>query len=199
MTVRGNRRARHLIARPAGQYPSWRILLVVALLASAAASAKAVDIWESLGPGHLGASFNEVSQQVALVCGGEAARQSCKVSLPAPLAFSGVQVTRTEAVFSNFMLEQVKVTLETKQYSDLLHALDTRYGAGEDRSFVAIAGMAADFVAGVFVWRTGSSTLVLEQYAGKIDHSVLTYGTNSSMTELVRKTYSYTRGARRDL
>lgn len=195
----GGKRVKPLIERPPGRYRPWAVLLIAAQLASAAATAPAVDVWESLGPERLGASFNEVSQRVALSCGGEAARQSCSVSSPAALVFSGVQITRSEPVFGNFRLEQVKVTLGAKQYGDLLRALDARYGAGEDRSFVAIAGMAADFAAGVFVWHTGASTLVLEQYAGKIDRSVLTYGTDSSMTELVRKTNSYARGARRDL
>jgi len=42
-------------------------------------------------------------------------------------------------------------------------------------------------------------SVVLEQYAGKIDRGALSYGSESAMVELVRKVTSYPRGARRDL
>jgi len=41
--------------------------------------------------------------------------------------------------------------------------------------------------------------VVLEQYAGKIDRTVLSYGSESAMAEVVRKVTSYPRGVRRDL
>jgi len=41
--------------------------------------------------------------------------------------------------------------------------------------------------------------VVLEQYAGKIDRTRLSYGSESAMAGLVRKVTSYPRGVRRDL
>jgi hypothetical protein len=169
-----------------------RALLVATLLASSTGQAQGADAWEALGPAHIGATFDEVAQLVPLRCGHEAAQRIC--ATPAASVFAGTPVARIEAVF-----DQAKVTLDIRRYQDLLRMLTARYGAGEDRSFVAIAGMAADFVAGVFVWRTESTIMVLEQYAAKIDRSALTYGTESAMAELVRKTNAYPRGARRDL
>ena len=176
-----------------------RALLVAALLASAPGQAHAADAWELLGPARIGASFDGVSQNVTLACGKEAARRVCTASSQAPIVFAGLPVARIEAVFDDSRLEQVKVTLGNQHYEDLFRVLTTRYGEGEDRSFLARAGMAGDFVAGVYIWRTAALSLVLEEYAGKIDRSALTYGTDSSMAALLRKTNSYPRGAHRDL
>jgi hypothetical protein len=176
-----------------------RALLVATLLASSTGHAQGADAWEALGPARIGATYDEVSQLAPLKCSVEAAQRICTMPTPAARIFAGVPVARVEAVFDQVRLQYVKVALDIRRYEDLLRMLTVRYGAGEDRSFVAIAGMAADFVAGVFVWRTESAILVLEQYAGKIDRSALTYGTESAMADLVRKTNAYPRGARRDL
>jgi hypothetical protein len=176
-----------------------RALLVVTLLASASGLACGADVWESLGPARIGAGFGEASQIAALTCSGEAARRICTVSPPEPIVFAGVPAVRIEAVFEDSRLELVKVIFGLKQYANLLHVLTARYAEGEDHSFVAIAGMSGDFVAGVYVWHTAAASLVLEQYAGKIERSALTYGSESSMAGLIRKANSYARGARRDL
>ena len=176
-----------------------RALLVAALLASAPGQAHGADAWESLGPARIGASFDEVSQSAALACSREAARRVCAALSQAPIVFAGLPVARIEAVFDDSGLEQVTVTLGNQHYEDLFRFLTERYGEGEDRSFLARAGMAGDFVAGVFVWRTATLSLVLEEYAGKIDRSVLTYGSEPSMADLVRKANAYPRGAHRDL
>jgi hypothetical protein len=169
------------------------------LLASAGGLARDADVWESLGPARIGAGFDEVSQIAALTCSGEAARRICTAPPPEPIVFAGVPAVRIEAVFEDSRLELVKVTFGVRQYANLFRVLTARYGEGEDRSFVAIAGMGGDFVAGVYVWHTAASSLVLEQYAGKIDRSALTYGSGSSMASLIRKANSYPRGAHRDL
>jgi hypothetical protein len=178
---------------------SVRALVVSTLLASAVGQAHGADAWDSLGPARIGATFDEVSQQAALTCGSEAVHRVCTVSSQAPIIFAGLPVARIEAVFGYSRLEQVKVTLGNQHYEDLYRGLIAHYGEGEDRSFLARAGMAGEFVAGVYVWRTAAVSLVLEQYAGKIDRSALTYGSGLSMADLVRKTNSYPRGARRDL
>ena len=174
-------------------------MLVSALLASTAGQARGADAWESLGPARIGASFDEVSHGTALTCKKEAAPRVCAVSSQAPIAFAGVAATSIEATFDDDRLQHIKVSLGVGQYQELLRILAARYGEGEDHGFVAIAGMSGDFTAGVFVWRTAALSLVLEQYAGKIDRSALTYGTESSMAGLIRKVNAYARGARRDL
>lgn len=179
----------------------WRVptLLVSALLASTVGQARGADAWESLGPAHIGASFDEVSGSTALTCKKEAAPRVCAVSSQAPIAFAGVAATSIEATFNDDRLQRIRVSLRVGQYEELLRILIARYGAGEDHGFIAIAGMSGDFAAGIFVWRTAALSLVLEQYAGKIDRSALTYGTESSMAGLFRKVNAYARGARRDL
>jgi hypothetical protein len=174
-------------------------LLFPALLASTTGQARAADAWESLGPAHVGESFDEISLTTAFTCKRAAIPWACAVSSQAPIAFSGLAASNIEATFGDYRLQRIRVSLGVGQYEELLRVLTARYGEGEDHGFIAIAGMSGDFAAGVFVWRTGDLSLVLEQYAGKIDRSALTYGTESSMAGLVRKVKAYARGARRDL
>ena len=171
--------------------------LVSMLLASGAGWAHSADAWEALGPGRIGASFDEISQGVAFACDSETGHRACTVS--SPMVFAGLPVARIDAMFDDSRLERARVTFGLQRYKDLFQILTSRYGEGEDHSFLAIAGMGGEFAAGVHVWRTGGSSLVLEQYAGKIDRSALTYGSESSMADLVRKVNIYPRGARRDL
>ena len=176
-----------------------RVLFCATLLAPAGGYSGEPDVWDRLGPERIGAGFDDVAQRIALHCGAEAARRVCTVSSPTSIVFADVTVVRIEAVFGDSRMEQVRVTLGIKQYANLFRVLTARYGEGDDRSFNAIAGMGGDFAAGVHVWRVAAVSLVLEQYAGKIDSSALTYGSASSMADLVRKANSYARGARRDL
>jgi hypothetical protein len=167
-------------------------------LAAASAVVCATDALDWLGPQRIGASFREISPHVALACGGGRVRQACTASSPGEV-FDGVPVQRFEAMFQDAQFAQGRMIFATTHYAALLRALNARHGPGEDRSFVAIAGMAADFPAGVFIWRSGAVSLVLEQYAGKIDRSSLTYGTHASMAGLMQKARAYPRGARRNL
>jgi hypothetical protein len=176
-----------------------RALMAATLIASAPGQASAADTWEGVGPARIGSDFEEISRHVALKCDAHDARKVCTVSAPGAILFDGLPVARIEAVFQESVLERVNISLATIQYEAMHRVLNAHFGPGEDRSFLAIAGMAAEFVAGVFVWRAGTTSLVLEQYAGKIDRSALSYGTDMSMDDLVRKAHAYPRGARRDL
>jgi hypothetical protein len=173
--------------------------LLSVLLASGAGRAHSADAWDALGPGRIGARFDEIAQGASLACDAQTGHRVCTASSPIPIVFAGLPVQRIEAVFDDSRLERVRVTLGLRRYKELLQILTARFGEGEDHSFLAIAGMGGEFAAGVHVWRTGASSLVLEQYAGKIDRSALTYGSESSMADLVRKVSLYPRGARRDL
>jgi len=191
------RRKTERVRRPLDTFMAGA-LVVAALCAPVAARALAADAWEALGPARIGGGFEQIARDAALKCDARG-RTVCAVTSSGPVLFSGVLVARVEALFRESALERVNVSLATTQYEALHRVLTAHYGAGEDCSFLAIAGMAAEFVAGVFVWRVGTTSVVLQQYAGKIDRSALSYGTEESMADVVRKARAYPRGARRDL
>jgi hypothetical protein len=105
-----------------------------------------------------------------------------------------------ELRFTQEQLVRAAVTLSDRYYAALLSFLGTQFGASNDRTFRARGGMGAvEFEAGVHLWKHDGVSLVLEQFAGKIDRSALTYGNAAAMADLVRSQTSYPRGARRDL
>lgn len=167
-------------------------------LCASAGTARAAGAFDWLGPQRIGARLDEIAPHVALACGGAPARQACTAPAREEF-FDAVPVQRIEAVFQDGQFVQGNVFLASARYPALLRTLQERYGPGEDRSFVAIAGMAAAFPAGVFIWRAGGVSVVLEQYAGKIDRARLAYGTHASMAGLIGKIRAFPRGARRDL
>jgi hypothetical protein len=173
----------------------WTLCALLAVWSGAVFAGDALD-W--LGPLRIGTSFREISQHVRLACQGAQERQSCTAPSEGAI-FEGMPVQRIEAVFHGARFEQGRLVFGATHYPALLRALNERYGPGEDRSFLAIAGMAADFPAGVFIWRADAVSLVLEQYAGKIDRSSLTYGAHASMEGLIQKIRAHPRGARRNL
>jgi hypothetical protein len=157
------------------------------------------DAWETLGPTQIGGAFDQIANNAALTCNDDAAQQVCASVPAAPVTFGGVRSRNIEAVFVDGRLSKVTVSFSVAEYEALLSLLTDRFGAGEDRSYLARAGMAGEFTAGVYLWRTAGVILVLEQYAGKIDRTTLTYGSEPAMAKAVRKATSYPRGARRDL
>jgi len=180
---------------------AWVIsaLLVFAATGSLAGQGQDGDAWVTLGPAQIGASFDEISTQIALTCSGEGAHKVCAAARGTTVFFGKLPVARIEALFDNVRLVKVTVSLSEQHYDNLLRFLIDHYSQGEDRSFLARAGMAGEFVAGLHVWRQDGVSLVFEQYAGKIDRCALSYGSEKAMADLVRKATSYPRGARRDL
>ena len=193
-------------ATPATRRPRQcvgRILVRFALhagpvLGLIAGMAHGADEWHSLGPNQIGAPFDRVAREVPLKCRDDAKSRVCRVS-SRPASFDGVPAMRVEAIFELDRLQQVRVLLAIEHYESVLRSFSQRYGPGDDRSFQAIAGMGGEFTAGVTVWQAQALDMVLEQYAGKIDRSLLTYGAKQAMEEPLRKASSYARGARRDL
>jgi len=175
------------------------VVLVLTLSVSSAGQDRAADAWEALGPTHIGHRFDEVSNDISLTCDGGTKRQVCATDASAMIPFGGVPARNIQAVFDDARLSKVTVIFSDLQYPTLLRFLTDRFGNGEDRSYVARAGMAGEFSAGVYLWRQAGLSVVIEQYAGKIDRAVLSYGSESAMAEVVRKATSYPRGARRDL
>jgi hypothetical protein len=176
-----------------------RYALLVFALSASADQDHAADAWDALGPAQIGGAFHQVAGNAALICNDDGTRQVCASSRVAPVTFSGVRARNLEAVFVDARLSKVTISFRVAEYEALLSVLTDRFGAGEDRSYLARAGMAGEFAAGVYLWRKTSVIVVLEQYAGKIDRTTLSYGSESTMAEVVRKVTSYPRGARRDL
>jgi len=173
----------------------WLLPVLLWLLAGPACAG---DLWERLGPARIGAPRAEFAGP--MVCSADEREHVCVVSAGAGETFAGVPVKAVELRFSEELLVRAAVTLSERYYAALLSFLGTQFGPSDDRTFRARGGMAAaEFEAGVHLWKQAGVSLVLEQFAGKIDRSVLTYGTAAAMADLVRSKTSYPRGAHRDL
>jgi hypothetical protein len=165
------------------------------LLVGSRPAAGGEDAWATLGPAEIGALRSEIAQTLALDC-------RATVCVPAAGALPdmrGLPVRKLELEFAGERLARVRVELGEPHYAAMLQALRGEYGPGSDHSFQARAGMAGEFSAGLTVWAGPRLAIVLEQYAGKIDRSRLTYGTPAAMDELVRTKSAIPPGARRDL
>jgi hypothetical protein len=168
---------------------------MLSLLAMPAAGADA-DAWDTLGPSRIGEQEEKIVGAVGLQCREEAASRVCTADAA---RFAGVPVTRIEARFRAGALASVSVHLGEVHYAALLGALHVRLGESEDRSYRARAGMAGEFDAGVKLWTLDHAAVVLEQFAGRITRSGLTFGDAASMASMLEEKRSYPPGAWRDL
>ena len=175
----------------------WRAahLALLSVLAMPAAGAGS-DAWDALGPSRIGEREDTILGAVGLQCREEAALRVCAADAA---RFAGVPITRIEARFRAGTLTSVSVHLPEVHYAALLGALRTRLGEPEDRSYRARAGMAGEFEAGVKLWTRGDAAVVLEQFAGRITRSGLTFGDAASMAPMLDDKRSYPPGAARDL
>jgi len=177
---------------------------VCALLAALAWTlpwpACAADLWDRLGPARIGATRAEIGSEIRMACRSADRDDVCVVSAGAGKILAGVPVSAVELRFSHDRLVWAAVTLSERYYTPLLAFLAAQFGASDDRSYRARGGMGAmEFEAGVHLWEHEGVSLVLEQFAGKVDRSALTYGNAAAMADLVRSKTAYPRGARRDL
>jgi hypothetical protein len=162
--------------------------------------AGAGDLWDQLGPAKIGASRAEIAGEMAMTCSPAAGAQVCAASVQPGRTFAGLPVQAVDLSFAEERLVRVALRLNERYYRALLAFLGEQFGVSDNRTFRARGGMAmAEFEAGVHLWEHDGVSLVLEQFAGKIERSMLTYGTAAMMAELVRSKTSYPRGARRDL
>jgi hypothetical protein len=174
-----------------------RLRILAALLWLLSGTVDAADLWDELGPAHIAANREDIAKQVPLACVPAPAPRVCTTG--AGSEFAGLPVVRLELHFAKERLTRVTVIFSEQHYRTMLDFLAARFGASDDRSFRARGGMAAEFEAGVHLWEHEGVSIVLEQFAGKIDRSALSYGSDAAMAELVRSKTSYPRGARRDL
>jgi hypothetical protein len=174
--------------------------LLAALAWTLAWPACAADLWDRLGPARIGATRAEMVAELPMMCSSADRDEVCVVSAGGGKNFAGVPVSGVELRFSHELLVRAAVTLNERYYAPLLSFLGAQLGASDDRSFRFRGGMGAvEFEAGVHLWEHEGVSLVLEQFAGKIDRSAFTYGNAAAMADLVRSKTSYPRGARRDL
>ena len=175
---------------------AWgRAGILAAALALGAAGVAAQDAWEAVGPARIGSLRTEIEANVPLQCQPKA----CVPLAGSLVRAAGVPVQHVELRFVEGRLAQVTIGLGEQHYAALFEALRQKLGPGADHSYQARAGMAGEFVAGVFIWSAPEVTLVLEQFAGKITRSQLVYGTPQALADLVRAKTATPRGARRDL
>jgi hypothetical protein len=172
------------------------LVLLAALVLARAAVAGGEDLWDRLGPARIGAAHAQIAESVAMQCTDAAPEKTCLV--PAG-RFGGVPVDRVEARFRDQRLERVVVRFGEPRYRAMLATLQARLGEAEDRSFRARAGMAGEFAAGVKLWELPAAAVVLEQFAGKIDRSTVSFGTIDAMQALLQQKRSYPPGSARDL
>ena len=169
--------------------------MLAALVWLLADGACAADLWDRIGPARIGAETAQLD--VPMTCD---EHRRCALNAVAGETFAGVAVRAVELQFVHGQLARVAVTLSERYYSMLFSFLSAQLGASDDHTFRARGGMAAaEFEAGVHLWKHDGVSLVLEQFAGKIDRSLLSYGSASAMADLVRSKTSYPRGAHRDL
>jgi hypothetical protein len=135
-------------------------------------------------------------------CATQSRDQRCRVPAP-PALPDGVAPKALEVLFRDQALAQVQGLFDEKHHAGMLARLRAALGPPEDRSFRTRAGMAGAFEAGVHVWSLESATgnwfVVLEQYAGKIDRSALTWGDEPAMRSLLERVRRPGRGEARDL
>jgi hypothetical protein len=177
-------------------HPRWAL---AALLAVLTWPAWAADLLARLGPDRIGVTRAEIAGQLPLTCSAAETGDMCSPAAGATDTFAGLPVDRVELLFAQDRLARATVRLSDRDYDALLDFLRARFGESDDRSFRARGGMASEFEAGVHLWQAAGVSLVLEQFAGKIDSSALTYGSEAAMADLVRAKTSYPRGSRRDL
>jgi hypothetical protein len=172
------------------------------LLSSPVVGWAAEDGWELFGVDWVGASRAQISQQVQLDCqpvDGEASTLNCRPAPGAVQTFGGAPFQRLELTFRDERLEKVAGRLHESQFEALERFVTQRLGEGQNCSYVFRSGMAAESVNRIRLWRHARYALVIQQFQGKIDRSMFSYGTEAAMSDLVRQKTAYPPGSRRDL
>jgi hypothetical protein len=178
--------------------PCWIALAALALPAAVGAA----DGWELFGPDKLGAARAQIAAQVELECAplpDEPGATVCRPTQGASPRFAGAPVERVDLTFRDDRLDKVAGRLHESHFEALESFVVQRNGAGQDCSIRFRAGMGAELLNRIVLWRTADHALVIEQFQGKIDRSAFTYGTPHAMARMVRDKTAYPPGTRRDL
>jgi hypothetical protein len=148
-----------------------------------------------------GASRAGLEARMQFDCAAQSRDQRCRVPAP-PALPGGVAPKALEVLFRDRALAQVQGVFDERHHAGVLARLRAALGTPEDRSFRTRAGMAGVFEAGVHVWTLESAAgnwfVVLEQYAGKIDRSALTWGDEPAMHSLLERVRRSGRGEARE-
>jgi hypothetical protein len=175
----------------------------VAVLIASPVTAAPADGWQVFGPDALGVSREQVAAQVPLQCSSQDGEPDVLACQPAPGAlnsFAGVPVQKIELTFRRDRLEKVAGRLHESQFAALEQYVTARHGSGRDCSYLFRGGMgAAEFVNRILLWQMPGYALVIQQFQGKIDRSVFSYGTQAAMADVVKEKTAYPPRSRRDL
>ena len=178
--------------------PWWMALAALVLPGVAGAA----DGWELFGPDKLGTEREQIAAHIALECAPAQDAPGVTACRPASGAiprFAGVPLERVDLLFRGDRLLKVAAHLHESHFGALEAFVVARHGAGQDCSIRFRAGMGAELLNRILLWRSTTQAMVIEQFQGKIDRSAVAYGTADAMAGMVRDKTAYPPGARRDL
>ncbi|HTO44788.1 MAG TPA: hypothetical protein VML56_11970 [Burkholderiales bacterium] len=159
-------------------------------------------MFQVLGPELLGSSAGDLFDGSEFSCSQDRTDpsiQRCTSPPNAPWTLDGIGATAVEALVKDGRLVQIAVYFREARFTQLLAALSTRLGDGDDWTVTIRSGMAGQLPDQIRIWETDRFALVAQQYDRKIDRASVIYGSVDAMAPLLRKIRSTPRGALRDL
>lgn len=87
-------------------------------------------------------------------------------------------------------LEMISVTLEPKDFPDVVAALTKKYGTGSMETETVRNVSGAAFENKIYSWRRGAATLEAQTYGRSLDASSVIYRTDFSLEEYTRRSSS---------
>jgi len=177
------------------------LVVIVSVLPSSRASA-AENVFDVLGPELLGSSVGRLVEAPEFLCRQDDKNpdiQRCTSAPNAPWTLDGIGASAVEVLVKDGRLLQIAVYFREARFTQVLAALSTRLGDGDDWSLTIRSGMAGQLPDQIRIWETDRFALVAQQYDHKIDRASVIYGSADGMAPLLRKIRSTPRGALRDL
>lgn len=112
---------------------------------------------------------------------------------------AGVPVRSIFLHYYSGKLENISITLEEGNFSQVSAALVAKYGKGHVRTETLRNRMGAAFENNIFTWRRGKATLEAKRYFGKLDVSAITYRSDFALEEFTRRRGASTKARAKDL
>jgi hypothetical protein len=177
-------------------------VLIWVCLALAPLPALAIDVFDGLAPGLIGAELTTVLEGAELACHQDSNAPPIRRCRPLPGsldAVDGVPVTSVEALFQDKLLAQVTVYFPTPRFTEIKRILIGKLGEATDWSVIIRSGMAGTFKDEVLLWERDDIVMIAQQYDQKIDRSSVIYGSPAAMAPLLKQIKSTPPGGTRDL
>jgi hypothetical protein len=159
-------------------------------------------VFQVLGPELLGRSVGGLFEAPEFLCRQDDKNpdiQRCTSAPNAPWTLDGIGASAVEALIRDGRAVQITVYFREARFTQVLAALSTRLGDGDDWTVTIRGGMAGQLPDQIRIWETDRFALVAQQYDRKIDRASVIYGFVDAMAPLIRKIRSTPRGALRDL